>query len=173
MSPGGSASGQRYILDATVLSNFAATNSLQIPDALFPSVATTRTVHQELKDGVEQYPYLRDALVWAETEWEVIEPNELARAKRAELSGHIDLGEASVLAIGAINTDPVVTDDGEARDLANAIDVEYTGSIGILLHAAEREIISLAEAERLHHKWVHEHGFRSPVESLLELADTH
>jgi predicted nucleic acid-binding protein len=59
------------------------------------------------------------------------------------LNALVDLGEASTIALALEITDALtILDDSKARKLAKNLGVKYTGLLGILLKAKEKNVIS-------------------------------
>lgn len=68
-----------------------------------------------------------------------------------------------------LNGHLLVTDDCDARRLAEEYDAAYTGSLGVLARAIEREQIDVETADRWLRTWREEYGYRSPVESIRDV----
>lgn len=56
----------------------------------------------------------------------------------------------------------LATDDGQARKFAKTQGIRLTGSLGILIKAAEQGVVSLTEANALHARMI-DQGYRSPL----------
>lgn len=74
----------------------------------------------------------------------------------------LDLGEAQALAVAETVDGMVVTDDGDARTVANERGIEVTGSIGLLVRSVERGRLPEETADTHLKRWIDEAGFRSP-----------
>ncbi len=74
-------------------------------------------------------------------EWIVVTPvkNELFKK---ELSGIVDIGEASAIALAhEVTYNYLVTDDKEARNLAIKLGLPIIGSLGVLIRVKQAELI--------------------------------
>lgn len=91
--------------------------------------------------------------------------------------GGLDPGEAHALWLCCLierlpmyDIHPVLaTDDMAARDAAEIIGFDITGSIGLLARAVKRGDWSLSRAEICHKHWVENLGFYSPVEKIKDV----
>jgi predicted nucleic acid-binding protein len=149
------------VLNATPLSNFAFIDRLDLL-AIFAGVCTVPVVEEELVAGSDEYGYLDRALGGLDDTIPVIRISEAVAACEADLRGQIDAGEAQALAAAAVHDGWIVTDDGDARTLADDHDIPYTGSIGVLLRAVESGRIDAATADQWLKRWIDETGFRAP-----------
>jgi predicted nucleic acid-binding protein len=144
-------------------------------------------VHDELEAGTETYVYLENALAVLSSEIPVITPSPSARELEVALLESLDPGEAQALAVAEATDGTLVTDDGDARTIAEERGVALTGSIGLLVRAVENGLVaaetvdgSLASlaprlpirlrsrwshnpADRYLKRWIDAAGFRSPA----------
>lgn len=171
--------GTAVVLDTTVLSNFARTDSVDwLADTLSLPV-TVHAVRQEVEQGREEgYEYLDSVLA----RFELVEAAEetsngmigvvplggLPRNDAPESMEKLDRGEAHAL-YGAWPEGTLATDDLDARRLARKRSVYITGSIGILAYGVLVDELSLATADGWLEIW-EDAGFYSPVESVSELV---
>jgi predicted nucleic acid-binding protein len=59
------------------------------------------------------------------------------------MENFVDLGEASTIALALeINDNVVILDDLKARKLANKLNMKMTGTLGVIINAKKRNIIS-------------------------------
>ena len=154
-----------YVLDTTVLSNFAHVQRPHlIWEALGEHVFTTPVVMAELAVGVEMG--FAPACDWA---WlQILEPDERSMALAGELGRVLDAGEAESLAM-AIRQDCVfLSDDLAARRLALSRGVKVSGTLGILLKLVKQGALDMEEADGLLREMVAK-GYRSPTSSLSRL----
>ncbi|HKJ26899.1 MAG TPA: hypothetical protein VJ965_04620 [Anaerolineales bacterium] len=81
--------------------------------------------------------FYKNALGWNTPQWiEVHELDKTAQKRSTGFmeSGGVDLGEAEAIALAIqVEADWFITDDAKARQLAESLDLESHGSIGILL----------------------------------------
>lgn len=54
---------------------------------------------------------------------------------------------------------------------ADDLGIPVTVSIGLLLRLVRQEHITIDEADTIHHHWVTEEGFHSPVSSIFDVLD--
>jgi predicted nucleic acid-binding protein len=64
----------------------------------------------------------------------------------------------------------VLTDDRDARRVAQAIGVDLSGALGALVNLVDQGTLSIAQADELLAE-MQRHGYHSPVNSLSELED--
>ena len=147
-------------LDTTVLSNFAYEGDFAVLSDL-PRVSTVPAVERELAQGVESYPYLSDALAFVRSdEVAVLESPDTG------FSETLGPGETEVLVVVEERGGVAVTDDVDARRVAEDHGMDVTGSIGVLVRAVERSIVETETADDWLSTWVEEAGYRSPTEDL-------
>ncbi|OYR81785.1 hypothetical protein DJ84_12105 [Halorubrum ezzemoulense] len=65
----------------------------------------------------------------------------------------------------------IVTDDGDAREIASRRDVAVTGSIGVLIRAVESGDLDAEIADTHFKRWIDEAGFRSPAREFDAFLD--
>lgn len=153
------------VLDATVFSNFAHVDRVQLLCGL-PRVVTVDVVREELEAGVDTHPYLDVALDHLDGEIPVVTPSDVAATLESELRESLDPGESQVLAVAEAAHGTIVTDDGDARSIAATRDVVVTGSIGLLVRFVETDELSVDIADRYLKRWIDEAGFRSPARDI-------
>ena len=156
-----------YLLDTTVLSNFAHVRRPDLPrTVLGPDLAVTPGVLAELRTG-EQTGRV-PTCDW--TSLTVLAPTAAESAAAVDLERQLDPGEAECLAVALQRGHRFLSDDFAARRLAEAKGVVVSGTIGILLKGVATGVLVLAEADRLLAEMIR-HGYRAPVRSLAELLD--
>lgn len=152
------------VLDTTVLSYFAFTDDLDLLDAMDVRFVTVEAVVEELQTGVD---HGHDFLAPAVTAVDVI----TVEGTPGAVLDDLDRGEAHALHAARECDGTIVTDDGPARDRADALDVPLTGSIGLLLRLVRQSKLDIDDADAIHRQWVDDGGFRSPVDSISEALD--
>lgn len=162
-----------YIFNTTALSNFAATDRLDLLKKLYQGKAfTTIEVSHELQRGIHAgYLYLESA--WQQigvvhpTGWvRILIPETTEEYQlQAEFDNRLDQGEASCLALAITRRFIFVTDDLAARRLASEKNVLLTGTLGILIKGVREKFLSLAEANNLLESMIQQ-GYRSPGDCL-------
>jgi predicted nucleic acid-binding protein len=156
-----------YLLDTTVLSNFAHVQRADLPRAVLgANVAATPAVLAELRVG-EQTGRL-PACDW--TWLAVLTPTAVELALANALERQLDPGEAECLAVALERGYRFLSDDFAARRMAEINGLLVSGTIGILLKGVTGGVIALPEADRLLAEMIL-HGYRAPVRSLRELLD--
>jgi predicted nucleic acid-binding protein len=182
------------ILDATVLSNFALTDSIHLlteDEGIEPITATAvaREIAQGIHDG---YDFLGRAATALELgsdpdiveeddystpidQWEndvpivFVEPIISELEIESEAAADLDSGEKHALAAAIRHDATIATDDLAAREVADALGIPLTGSVGLLIRLVQRGTIDEDEADEIHQRWVDEGNFRSPVDSVSEV----
>jgi predicted nucleic acid-binding protein len=161
---------QPVFLDATVISNFASTNSTAFLGHVLESPTVVPEVRGEIEQGVDLgHEYLTGAVEAFGEALPVIDtPPEVGGV---HLRDQLDLGETEALR-GAVEHDgTLATDDLAARRLATELDVPVTGSIGLLVLGVKREHIDSETADEWIDTWRDERGYYAPVESVTEVLD--
>lgn len=162
---------QPVVLDTTVLSNFASTDSIPNLTAILESPVVVSAVRDKLERGFESgHDYLDTTLAALDDELAVrsISSDGDYRALR----GRLDPGEAASL-LGAIEySGTLATDDLAARGVADQRDVPITGSIGLLVLGVERDHIGRDTADEWLDTWRERRGYYAPVESVTEILET-
>lgn len=155
------------VLDTVVLSNFAASRSVEVLTSLLPRPVTVPEVRRELKRGVaEGYAFTSRALEPLGSSVTIVEPPSES-VQRFEQN--VDAGEAAVLAVADDQNGIAASDDRPARTLADEAGIPVTGSIGILLHAIETDELTVTTADAWIERWIEVTGYYSPVDSIEEL----
>jgi len=151
------------LVDNTVLSNFAKVNRLDLLRKAFDRVYVTEQVLEEFRLGVK-----RGVLPNVDVDFEVLklkdEELELYNALRVKLGK----GEASCLAIAKHRNMKVLTDDSDARKMANVLGVPVSGTIGVLVRCVKKGVISKEDGNRILREMI-EKGFYSPISDLNEV----
>ncbi len=161
---------QPVFLDATVISNYASTNSIEFLVGVLESPVVAPAVRDEIKQGVDfGHEYLTSAVEAFDEGLVVSEvPPETGGVKLRE---RLDPGETEALR-GAVERDgTIATDDLAARRLAAELDVPVTGSIGLLVLGIKREYIDSETVDGWLEVWRNERGYYAPVESVTGLVD--
>jgi predicted nucleic acid-binding protein len=152
------------LLDNTVLSNFARIDRHHLVMDIWPSCATTLEAWQEFQAGVMIGKLPKD--VWNGLALIALTADEHEISKR--LSMILGPGERTCIAAAKHRNGLFVTDDRKARQVALELGIKITGTLGILVVAAERAKITLEEANDLLAAMI-ENGYRSPVNELGSL----
>lgn len=153
------------VLDTSALSNFAHVDRLDLL-ANLPRTVTVPAVERELESGVETHPYLDAAVEPLNATVPVSTPSPEAVHLETELRESLDPGEAQALAVADARDGVIVTDDGDAREIARRRDVRVTGSIGVLVRAVESNDLAAETADAYLKRWIDEAGFRAPARDI-------
>ncbi|QKY20539.1 hypothetical protein B4589_009175 [Halolamina sp. CBA1230] len=157
------------VLDATVLSNYANTDSVTWLTTTLDALQTVPAVRTELEQGREVgYAYLEHALdVLDSGGIEIAEtaPEQLQQDYPA-VQTRLDPGEAESLVAAHTAGGTLVTDDGNARTLAADYDVALTGSIGLLVRGVVLEELTVETADEWLTTWIEERNYYAPVDSV-------
>lgn len=161
---------QPVFLDATVISNFASTNTVEFLVKLLESPIVVPAVRDEIEQGVDLgHDYLTGAIEAFDEGLTVSDvPPEMGGV---QFSNRLDPGEAEALRGAAERDGTLATDDLVARRLAAERDVPVTGSIGLLVLGIRSEHIDSETADEWIDIWRNERGYYAPVESVTELLD--
>jgi predicted nucleic acid-binding protein len=157
-------------LDATVISNYASTNSIEFLVDILEAPVVAPAVREEIEQGVDfGHEYLTSA-VEAFDEGLVVSdvPPEIGRVN---LRKRLDPVETEALRGAVDRGGTLATDDLAARHLATELDVPVTGSVGILVLGIKREHIDSKTADGWIDVWRTARGYYAPVESVTELVD--
>lgn len=158
------------LLDTTVLSNFASSESVGSISATIEQPATVPAVRDELTAGIEHgHSYLETALSELGNGITV-----LGRVPDDEplltLRERLDPGEAEALATAIVRDGSLASDDLAAREVATDCGVQVTGSVGILVLGIRRDAFSVETANEWLETWRSVRGYYAPVEDILELV---
>lgn len=134
------------ILDATVLSNFASTDAIEVLVEMLESPAVVPTVIDEINEGRDfGYEYLTVAV---ETFGEGIQILDVEPADGTpKIHDRLDAGEAESLLTAIEQRGTLATDDLAARQVADERNRPVIGSIGLLVLAVKRRRIDQSTAE--------------------------
>ena len=154
---------ERIVINTTVISNFALTSRMDILKDTVGEIHTTEEVVEELKIGME-----KGIFQLAITQFNIFSLNADEEAHFSTLNRRFGKGEASCLAIALSRNLRLLTDDFDVRKFAQRMGIPISGTIGVLVMAVEKGIISRNEANKLLLEMI-EKGFRSPIRSLDEL----
>jgi len=154
------------VADNTVLSNFAIIGREDILNKVFrDNFFTTEEVLEELKRGEDRGVLPKRDWRWTKIlKIESSQEDSLFRLLTASLGK----GEASCLSIAISRNLKVLTDDLDARRLAQRRGVPVSGTIGILVEAVRTGILSVDEGNAMLSKMTAK-GYFSPFERLDEL----
>jgi predicted nucleic acid-binding protein len=152
----------QVLLDNTVLSNFALIGKIDVLwDVLGSRAATVVDVIHEYERGVALRRLQK--LQWNWLAILSLTAEELV-LKQAFLR-RVNAGEAACLAVAYSRKMAVVTDDRDARTIAVQYGIAKTGTIGVLVEAIHKQVLSPTDANVVLQKMI-SLGYRSPLGSL-------
>lgn len=164
------------ISNTTVLSNFAAIDSLRRLHELFEEVFLPTEVYHEIQRGLEEgYAFYSgvDEILHPRVERGWLRLTSLKDEEEvlifSGMPGQLHAGEASCLAIARQRKWLLLTDDKAARRHAADLKVPVSGTLGCLLLGIERNLWTLEQAN----DWLARIialGFHSPVTDLASLV---
>ncbi len=129
---------RRVVVDATPIIALALIEKLNLLQQLYGEVVMPAAVHAEILAGGTRgtgRAELREAA------WLCVMP--LKDPRRADLLADLNRGEAEVIALAQeINANLVIIDERLARRHAKRLGLSLTGTLGVLLRAKERGLIS-------------------------------
>lgn len=165
-----------WIFETTVLSAFALANRLDVVCELYSGRAMwTLVVHDELMRGVKEEPLLGHAVA---ADW-LGEPQPVFETARVEnlrqrLGGRPSddrhHGEATCLALAERTGAGVLTDDRDAKHLAETLEIPTGTTLSILAVAVREGQISADEASELVADLIDRHGRRLPRLTAEQIA---
>lgn len=164
-----------YIFDTTALSNFAFVEKFELLEKRYRSCGfTTIEVIDELRRGVKAgYTFLESVLTGikdlSNNGWiQIIGQNTSEEYQlRYQFDQSLDPGEASCLSLAISRKLILITDDLAARRLAYTMNVDLTGTLGILIALVRTKQLSLTGANSILESMI-KGNFRSPVYKLDE-----
>lgn len=158
------------VLDTTVVSNFASTDSVSVLAEVLASPVVVPTVRDELERGLDEgHEYLETAVDALGTELSVRSPP--SDTDTAEIRDRLDPGEAESLLAALGSGGTLATDDLAAREIAQQRTVPVTGSIGLLVLCVESEQIDRVTADEWLDTWRTQRGYYAPIERIGEVID--
>lgn len=160
------------VLDTTVVSNFASTDSISFLATVLESPVVVPAVGDELERGLDAgHDYLATAVDALDDELPVLSFSSEDESDFRDLRDRLDHGEAASL-LGAIeHRGTLATDDLAARKMADQQDIPVTGSIGLLVFGIESAYLDRDTADEWLAMWRKRRGYYAPVESVTEILD--
>lgn len=156
------------VLDTTLLSNFAGTDSIDWIVELLERPIVVTAVRDELRRGVVAgHHYLERATDAIDEGIELVDPEKYPPFHEGEL----DIGERESLAVAVAEDGVLATDDLAAREIARTHGHPITGSIGVLVFGIEQGRLDVETADRWLTTWRAKRSYHSPVDSIHEVLD--
>lgn len=161
------------IANTTLLSNFASVDRLDVLHDLLGRVYISVDVYAEIQDGIaEGYNFYSgiDVHIYplSPEGWlHLASPSGDDELRLfSQLLGPLHRGEASCLAIAAQRGWAFLTDDARARKAARELNVNVSGTLGVLTQAVKADLLPLDDANRLLAQMI-QLGYYSPYSSLI------
>ncbi len=167
----------KTLANTTVLSNFAAVGRLDLIQQLHGRLYISNEIYEEILNGLEEgYDFYGgvDAQIhpFAEEGW--IELVSMAGEEELRLfrslPRRLHRGEASCLAIARHRGWAFLTDDKLARTTAREWGIVVSGTLGVLVQAVKRDLLTAETADELLQKMI-ARGYRSPYASIQRLLE--
>jgi len=115
------------IADTSCLILLSKINQLELLNKLFGNIIITSEIAEEYGEKLPN--------------WFIIE-NVINKERQAMFESQVDKGEASAIALYfEIDTNLIILDDYKARKLAKKLELNFTGTLGILINAKLKGII--------------------------------
>jgi predicted nucleic acid-binding protein len=160
------------IFDNCVLSNFSLSDSLDIIKRLYASSAhiTDFVAAENLTGILKGHGRLKDINNAIREGWlkETALSGDEEKRLFESLAVSLGFGEASAIAVAKMRGYVFACDDRAARREAALLGVRLTGTLGILIKATKKKIISVKRADEILGRMI-ENGFYAPVSSLKDL----
>ncbi|MBN2390879.1 MAG: DUF3368 domain-containing protein [Anaerolineae bacterium] len=150
------------LLDNTVLSNLAQVGRVELVFHLWAEqVITTQEVLCEYEVAAQMGKLPLQA--WNNLPAVAMTPQEMDIA--ATFSSRLGRGERSCLAVAVAQHGLLVSDDADTRHAAQRLRIPVSGTLGILVLAVRRQLLTLDQANALLADMIVA-GYRSPLERL-------
>lgn len=150
------------LLDNTVLSNFALVRQLQLLQQILEHrAATVSQVVAEYERGVALHRVPATSWEWLKIYSLTSDELSLYQA----LLRRVNAGEAACLAVAYTHKLSLVTDDRDARQIAVQYGIAKTGTIGVLVEAVHRNVLTLSQANEILRHMIAV-GYRCPLDKL-------
>lgn len=150
--------------DTTVLSNFAHIERPDLLRALFSPLFVPPSVLEELTEGERRALIPKCSWDWLD----VVVPTASEKSFAEEFRKSVGPGEAEGLAVSKSRDLLILTDDLDARQLAESLALDLSGTLGCLRDLVKHSILDVSAADLLLAR-MRERGYRSPVRSLRDL----
>ncbi len=157
------------LFDNCVLSNFALSDSMDIIEKLYRdrSYITDFVMAENIKGIHKGYRNLLGIKDAVNAEWlkKISLESQEEKTLFETLSVSLGFGEASSIAVAKVRGYVFACDDKAARREAMLLGVRLTGTIGILIKAVRKKVISIDKANKILRNMI-ACGFYSPIRSI-------
>jgi hypothetical protein len=164
------------MVNNTVVSNFASVDRMDLLQLVFGKIYLTPEVHEEVVRGISSgHTFLTHAqqeIGPEDSRWLQLTTyqNQVEFDLYLSLCEPLDFGEASCLAIAKSRGWLFLTDDRAARRLAGTLNVDVSGTLGVLKLAVESDLLELSEGNDLLQQMIRGR-YRSPIDDLSEIIE--
>jgi len=159
-------------LDATVVSNFASTDSIGTLTTALGSPLVVPAVREEIERGRDLgHEYLVSAVDAFNGDEGLTVTDAPDGSLGMEIRDRLDSGEAETLRAAAEHDGTIATDDLAARRLAGECSIPVVGSIGLLAIGVEQGEIGRETADSWLEIWREERGYYAPIERIGDILD--
>lgn len=153
------------VVDTTLLSNFAHIRRPDLLVAAFRQPLTVRPVMDELEVGVQI-----GRLPLVDWGWlAIVELDDEERLRAEVLNRMLGKGESACIALAQSRGYIVLTDDRDARRVAQHAGLSVSGTLGALMNLIRYGLLSVSEGDGFL-EVMKRNGYRCPVASLSELT---
>ena len=153
------------VLDTTVLSNFSHARRPDVVRHLSRGRALVPpTVMAELQAGVAYHDVPECDWSWLT----VVVLTHIEEERALEWALALDPGEREALAVALHRGGTFCSDDMAARRVAAHLGIPLCGTVGLLIRAVKKDILSVQEADKML-RIVRARGYRTPVRSLRDV----
>lgn len=160
---------QPVVLDSTVCSNYASSESVDELVSILDRPATVTAVRDELVRGRERgYDFLEAAIDRLGDDVPLIDTR---TGQAAEKPDRLDPGEAAAVSAALSHHGTLASDDLAARRVASERNVPVTGSIGILVVGVECGHVERATANEWLSTWEERRGYYAPVDRIDDVVE--
>jgi predicted nucleic acid-binding protein len=160
------------LFDCCVLSNFALSDFFHIIKKLYAnsSYVTNFVTAENLRGilgGHNKLVRVNEAIKegWLK---EIALKSEKEKALFETLSVSLGFGEASCIAVAKTRGYVFACDDRAARREADLLGVKLTGTIGLIIKAVKKKVLSSHEADVILNRMI-ANGFYSPIKSIRDI----
>lgn len=152
------------VIGNTVLSNFAHVQQPRLLEQAFDNLVSVPSVMEELAIGQE-----RGRIPTVEWYWlSIVDLTPSEKMLSQEIGQVLGHGEAECIAVAQSRALFILSDDRDARRIAQIKGLVVTGTLGALMNLVRRDILSLPDADELL-QIMRLRGYRCPISSLSEL----
>jgi len=156
-----------WLVDSSVISNFALIGKLELlKEELAEKLCITEEVKSEFLTGIKKGVIPETDISWLKIIKRINSEDKLFD----RLCLRLGRGESACLSIAVMRKWKLFTDDVDARNTAQRLEVPVSGTIGILIYLIHNDHITLTEGNKMLEDMINK-GYYSPVEKLDDLLE--